>query len=876
MGTPVRKNLDGLFAKALSQARPSIEEDEEENAAQKRAGSQEIITATRTLGGGLSAKPRRMSRSPAKSSAVEKVLDAPDLAGMANPFVKKGGLRRSPTVSSQVDSQAGPYQEEVDPFARKTRVRRSPESSQVVPASQELESVGTALRRSPIISQTDHGMRNAEPEPIQEERAGPSRRNALKRSPIPSNPDATSQESGHVEKTGLRRSPRLPSAGAELGPIQKAGLRRSPLSQVDAMAQEFSPIKKAGLRRSPPVIRPSVSLGHSELQIEQHDDSTQVRKSLRRSPLPETVMESIENQIQMPEQFGTTPPGPPPSKALQPALQDMSNRPVRVPELIPLSVAVSKQVDPPEVTKVLKVSEKSRTARLSNEAEKKKLPHPTSITQEPTIVAKPISEDENSRESSTSQAQSSNLQKRKPVAKPLPPKVPSPEIILKRYPDPPVNRDPELPPTPTQLGLRDPVVTTPPAGIHDTPSKRARRIKALNAKILSSPLKPRDERPGESANASTEGTPVPSLIPDSQVPQPEKPKRRKSARFLVPVDPHAEKKNERDALLKQLQKIQADIAIGNQESERLRLLQDQKRAASNLKASEDLVAMLLRSKAPEPAQSTKPASTSIFKSIEAFLPFRSRRRQATKPSVLSILDKPLPSFLPTPMDDPLPYLQALSPLTYTSTIHLLPPTPSSPSDDTSQSQLQQHLISASHPSGLFFSRFSLTVNTSNFSTPSLDIIKLDPASESELGPYLRVLADKQNLSVFCWAMGRWAEVALKRAGFWCAVDAEFGTVEARSNSLQKLKLKGKRKRGEDGGYDTEGVQQGGWSRKQLLPMMAKTHFEVVSEENDVCLRIEWRLEFDWVGDCESVVEALVSVPESCKFFLFSTCFDRVI
>lgn len=890
MGTPARKNLDGLFAKALGEVRPSIEDGDASTSPTQ--GLQEVITATRTLGRGLSAKPRRMSRSPAKSNVVEKVLDAPDLGGIANPFAKKGGLRRSPTLSSQVDPQTGPSQEEVDPFARKTRVRRSPESSQVVPMPQELGGIGTALQRSPVILQTDVGMQDTAAEPTQEQRDEPPRGNALKRSPIPSQVDAASQEVGPVEKTGLRRSPRLPSVDSaiqELRPIKKTALRRSPLAQADAMAHEFSPVKKAGLRRSPPVIRPSVSLGRSELQIEQHDISGQAKQTLRRSPMPDTVLESIETQVGVPEQFDTTPPGPPPSKALQTSpqlppeadiryLQDVSDRPPKAPEPVgkPLSAAVPElleaPLEAPEPTQNTQAAENDKIPRLIDEAQKSKPIQPVLKAQEPIIAAKPLFKTGISQESSTSQATSSHLQKRNPKSKPPQPKVSSPEeIILRRHPDPPLDKEPELPPTPTQLGLKDPVVTTPPAGIHDTPSKRARRIKALNAKIRSSPLKPRDERPTESVNASTMAIPIPSLVPDSQ--QPEKLKRRKSARFLVPVDPYAEKKNERDALLKQLQKIQADIATGKQEAERLRLLHDQKKSSSDLKASEDLVAMLLRSKAPEPSTLTKPAPNSIFKSIEAFLPFHSRRRQATKPTALSILDKPLPSFLPNAMDDPLPYLQALSPLTYTSTINLLPPTPSSPNDDTSPSQLQQHLISASHSSGLFFSRFTLTVNTSNFSTPSLEISKLDPASESELGPFLRKVAEKRNLSVFCWAMSCWTEVALKRAGFWCAVNAEFGTAEARSRSLSNLKLKGKRKRGDDHEDDND-VQQGGWSRKQLLPMMSRTHFEVAGEDNGVLLRIEWRLEFDWVGDCESEISALASVPGACKFpdlYLVSRC-----
>jgi hypothetical protein len=44
------------------------------------------------------------------------------------------------------------------------------------------------------------------------------------------------------------------------------------------------------------------------------------------------------------------------------------------------------------------------------------------------------------------------------------------------------NQEPELPLTPTQRGLTDPVVTTPPTSIHNTPSRRSKRSRGAKAK----------------------------------------------------------------------------------------------------------------------------------------------------------------------------------------------------------------------------------------------------------------------------------------------------------------------------------------------------------------------------------------------------------
>ncbi|RAL63459.1 hypothetical protein DID88_003879 [Monilinia fructigena] len=88
---------------------------------------------------------------------------------------------------------------------------------------------------------------------------------------------------------------------------------------------------------------------------------------------------------------------------------------------------------------------------------------------------------------------------------------------------------------------------------------------------------------------------------------------------------------------------------------------------------------------------------------------------------------------------------------------------------------------------------------------------LDPNAEHELGPFVRRRASDdgplgKDVGTVCWAMGRWTEVSVARAKFWCDSEREFGTAEARRKGIEKqVKRKRKRKAGEDddGGNDEE-------------------------------------------------------------------------
>ncbi|KAI9051152.1 hypothetical protein LZ554_005254 [Drepanopeziza brunnea f. sp. 'monogermtubi'] len=696
------------------------------------------------------------------------------------------------------------------------------------------------------------------------------------------------------QKKGLRRSPIISSAEApppavvhdsmdvdeNSNPFRKAGLRRSPISSQP----------QKGLRRSPIPAQPVETIPRGSPTPPQHLTSGRAldefrvspvrsqplqpsprkspfpsRSALRRSPVFSQDINPIHQASQISEQrllstqeiIPATPakPPPPPRRLFAEITRDVDvSEPENASSEARQQVASAplEPISQPKMsfTETPKPQEEQIEAPIHDAEPTYKLVHepvPEAIVSTtPTEPPPKVSSVVESRDYSMQE------QERTPVPKMTQrPQVPSIDVHDLFHGTRRVEK-PELRPTPTQLKIPDPVVTTSPTGTPDTPSMRAR-----NRKLKISPLRPRGPSPQEPME------PVPLPLTELKA---EKPKRRKSSRFMIPEDPHAAKKRARDDLLKELQQLQADVALANRENERLRIRSaSKKKGHSTAPNPDELQSMLIRSTAPEPSSDARPKPTSIFQSINAFLPFRPRRR----PAIAPVSKKPLPSHLPIALTDPLPYLQAFSPLNYSSTITILPCEPSL-SENSSQFEeqpvMQRHVISASHPSGLFSTRFSMTVDTSSLSIAALDILRLDMNAEKELGTFIRARARSdsvlgKDVTVVCWAMSRWIEVSIQRARFWCAIEHEFGTPQARAQTLLKKK-KRKRQGAPDAIADGMEVEESEdrqiWTRRQMLPHIGRTGAELSNSE--VELRFEWKISFDWTGEVESAITASARLP----------------
>jgi hypothetical protein len=602
---------------------------------------------------------------------------------------------------------------------------------------------------------------------------------------------------------GLSAKPRRISRSPAKQTTKNFSSTQAGIGASEEPQTDINPFKKTGLRRSP--------IASQEPRTQQENINPFQKRGLRRSPIssqPLAPLEQTNSQGGEQPEISTTPHGLPPIEVVAP--NNLSIQNVRE-----------------EIVEETQQSAASLVEETTNSEHQEQSSEPVHHPQHEKALEPP------------SQSRSNRVE------------------------------EPELPPTPTERGIPDPVVTTPPTGIHNTPSKKAKRSKALGKKLKSSPLKPQDPAAPAAKAPETAKQPEPRVEPR------EKSKRRKSARFSVPEDPHIAKKKARDDLLKELQQLQADVALTNQENERLRQHYESKRSAPVKPSNyEELLAVLIRATAPEPAAEPEPKS--IFKSIASFLPFNSRRKCSS--AVLPTLDKPVGSHLPVALDDPLPYLQAFSPLTYSSnTVLLATETDSSDvSEGAPQAALQKHLITASHPSGLFNARFSMTVDPSVPSISAIEFEKIPSSAEKELGTFIREQTGPdttlfKDISILCWAMGRWVEVSVLRARFWCAVEQDFSTPEARTKSLQQKK---KRKRHHvvtesddtvplDGHEEDQESRKHKWTRRQMLPHMGRAAMELKTDELEI--RIEWKIWFDWTGEVESSISASARLPMSCKF-----------
>ncbi|KAI1074767.1 hypothetical protein F5B20DRAFT_425897 [Whalleya microplaca] len=495
----------------------------------------------------------------------------------------------------------------------------------------------------------------------------------------------------------------------------------------------------------------------------------------------------------------------------------------------------------------------------------------------------------------------------KPSPRPLPPPSAEDEElinpfrgrVLRRSPPPGVlptivPEEPELPPTPTEKGLSDPAsVHTSPVGIHNTPSKRPRRSRALAERIKSSPLKQPPLRPPEMELAkkptrgrrsleTRETTETDNEFALATRPRSTNKKRKyHPARNIPEPDPLIDKKTLRDSLLSEVASLEADLKLATRENERIRQLQQTRRGVPVATAPEDEAGLLdlLRRHALPPEKEAAPDPTQDFLEAAlnpiAFLPFG--KANPTLPSLFppqqenpdaADEDQPPLSHHPIPMTaaEELPYLQVFTPLTFTSTISTLPRAADDSDAANPAPLMQKHVISISSttPPGLFAARIEMTVNSKTLSVADLHVPRqgLDPAAVGELAPFIEKLlvpggsgsgssgggsgnsALTRNISVITWAMGEWVRVATARARFWCALERELGSGDAVAACVRRMRRGAhhhRRRPGrrpatsdeEDGDSDEDGDEEAGKKKHRFTKADLFAHLGRTSLDLDL-------------------------------------------
>ncbi|KAL3956114.1 hypothetical protein ACCO45_008960 [Purpureocillium lilacinum] len=422
----------------------------------------------------------------------------------------------------------------------------------------------------------------------------------------------------------------------------------------------------------------------------------------------------------------------------------------------------------------------------------------------------------------------------------------------------PPQPEPELPPV-----VPDAVSSTPPRGIHSSPSRWRMRDKPKK----SSPLKPAPERPAAGpskklfARAPTRPT---EPLRDSTLDP-----NTSSSRQVPVFDPLGNKKKERDALQAEISKLKQDLEAANRENERIRLMQASGRTvtATNEAGVLDLVqrSLMASENAPRPTAAQQLVQAAL--NPIGLLPFGRSTPIASSTAEDDNELANIKSHHPIPLsaDEELPYLELFSPFSITCTIAVLPPLPEHPLRQRRLMTLRSRDIP-----GMFTAKLEMVVNAMSLSILELAVVALEPSAKFELEPFVDKICSgkcnrtmQRNVGILSWAMGEWYRVAVQRAKFWCGLERRLGTKEKLLEAAAKRRERRRRKDDEDenDGADTEPEV---CELSDLVRHLGRQSYELsipsLSSDDGSSLRLEWRIGFDWTGEAQSKAAILVGVP----------------
>lgn len=508
----------------------------------------------------------------------------------------------------------------------------------------------------------------------------------------------------------------------------------------------------------------------------------------------------------------------------------------------------------------------------------------------------------------------------KPSPRPLPPPSDAEEElldpfrgrVLRRSPPPGVlpareSQEPELPPTPAEKGLAAPApASTSPLGIHRTPTKRPRRSRFLAERMKSSPLKEPPVRPAQpplrppaaaKLGLAKFAPPVPRIPPATRPPlgqtdDTETVSRFHPARGVVVPGSLAEKERLRSDLAAEVARLEADLDMAAKENDRVYADAFNAKAVSPVSSDPNgLIDLLLRhqtSAPPEPDSDDGEDWLEAAMNPIGFLRFGFPSLTLPLPSSKTVnanekAPAPIKSHHPVPLTaaEEMPFLQLFSPLVFTSTVALHSRTPE---DEDPRRPMQKHaIVATSKPAGLFTATIEMTVDTKALAVTELSVPRLDPSSVAELGAFIQSItggaansALKSNVSVITWAMAEWTRLATQRARFWCRLQKELGTekdlLRCASRLRERVQRRGAigRQRANDDSDDDSDAETGRNTvadppKTDLVPYMGRTNMDLrLGAAGGICLRVEWRITFDWTGEGQSHTCVLVEAPAKCR------------
>ncbi|KAM0446259.1 hypothetical protein ACHAQK_001176 [Fusarium lateritium] len=336
-------------------------------------------------------------------------------------------------------------------------------------------------------------------------------------------------------------------------------------------------------------------------------------------------------------------------------------------------------------------------------------------------------------------------------------------------------------------------------------------------------------------------------------------------------DPDAEKKKEREKIQKEIEALQKDLEIAREENERIRLMQQSGRtlAPSNQDEVISLIQRHLLSTGAGPSQTASQQLLQTALNPAALLPFGKPIAQAP-PEPVEEKQNAIKSHHPVTLtaEEELPYLELFTPFSISSSISVLPETDGEP-----LRQLHSIAFRSREIPGIFTAKMNMTVNATELTVLDLDITALEPASKSELGPFIQKICTgdcnrsmQRNVGILSWAMGEWLRIAVERAGFWCQLEQSLGSKDGVSDAATQMRSKKSRRKKDDGEDEDEDepTQLESVTKKDLIRYLGRQHFDIVipndTEELGATIRLEWKTEFDWTGEAQNKLSVLVGAP----------------
>jgi len=168
---------------------------------------------------------------------------------------------------------------------------------------------------------------------------------------------------------------------------------------------------------------------------------------------------------------------------------------------------------------------------------------------------------------------------------------------------------------------------------------------------------------------------------------------------------------------------------------------------------------------------------------------------------------------------------------------------------TSRRVHQKHTIDIAGPQKLLTAQVSITIDALANEIIEMQLLRISPWAERELGTFIRSKAQERDLGNASWAMDSYWEIAKKRAQHWHKCETAFAHLLVGRTA-----------------EDTENAQQlqpgkpaTTVTRKDLSRNLGRD--TLILQDKHVLLKLNWQISFDWTGEAESDVSVEAAFPQ---------------